>query len=88
MAGLGCGHDALVACEQDSGLKALDLVVGDGLHQAQFLAVRDQGGHAMVAQTTGMKAWWRELAAQRMHLGQGCHAAGVAKVVGVFAARQ
>ena len=52
----GAGHDALGAREQHAGLEAGDLVVGDGLDQAELLEVADHRRHAVVAQAAGVEA--------------------------------
>ena len=88
MVGFGCGHDALGPGEQHTGLETSDLVVSGGLEQAELVQVADHRRHAVVAQTASVESRWREGAAQRVHLGQRRHVAGVAEVIGVLAARQ
>ena len=80
--GLGRGDDALGAGELDAGGKGVELLDGAGFDQAEVHDVRDQRGHAVVAQAAGVDAGRHEGAAQGVHLDQRGEVAGVAEVVG------
>ena len=68
--------------------KALGLVVSGCLDEVKLLEVRHQGRHAVITQTACVKPWRCEGRPQRMHFGQRRHVAGIAEIVGVFAAGQ
>ena len=80
---LRCRQDPLGADELHGSGKALRLRDGDGLHHAQLIDVRDERGHAVVAEAAGVDRVGDEVVAERVHLHQRGHAGCVAEVVGV-----
>ena len=85
---LGRRQDALGPRELHADLERGPLVDALGVDDAVLLEQRHQRRHAVVAQPAGVDGLGDELAAERVHLDDRGHVAGIAEVVGVDAAGQ
>ena len=78
---LGCGDNALSACEEHACLEGLELWYVDAVHQSVLDELRDDHARTVVAQTAGVDVGGLEVVAQGVH-GQQWRVAGlVAEVV-------
>jgi len=73
------------AGELNAGGEGVKLLDAGGIDQVEVFDVRDQRGHAVVAQASGVNAGRNEGAAKGVHLDQRGEVAGVAEVVGELA---
>ncbi len=86
---LRSGEDRLETGEERRGLKDLRLLHGAGFVKIAVVEeLRENRAHAMVAQTAGVVRGRNEAAAERVHPRQRRDLAGVAEIVGIFAARE
>ena len=88
MVGLGRRHDAFVLRKEDARLKTRYLVMSNRLDERQFLEMRDERRHAVIAQAAGVEARRYEGRPERVHFRQRRHLARVAEVVRVAPARK
>ena len=85
---LRCREDPLATGKGQRAGKALRLRNRLGFGQTEFVDVRHQWRHAVIAQTTGVDRGWDEVVAKRVHLHQRRHTSGVAEVVPILALGQ
>ena len=81
--GLRRGNDAFGSRELHRGGEAFRLRDRLRVHQPLFIQVRDERGHAVVAQPAGVNGVRDEVVPEGVHFHQRCHAGGVAEVVRV-----
>ena len=85
---LGRGQDALRPSEPDAGLEARALMDAPRLDEVVFLEQAHERGHAVIAEAAGVDRLGDEVGAERVHLHDRGHLAGVAEVVRVHAPGQ
>src|SRR6266567_2542030 len=68
MSSFRCRHDAFAARELYRCLEDRVLVIGLGIDDTFFMQQGYQGGHTMIAQTTGVDTRRNEIVAEGMHL--------------------
>ena len=88
VAGFRSRQDTLYAGKILGGLEDLGLLDRSSLHVALGIELRQNGVHAVIAQTTCMVRCGNIVAAERIHLLQRAYPAGVAIIVGIAPARE